>query len=50
MKKKFITIYILFFILFSLNVHSVEFDVKAKTAILQDLPVSGVIIKILDLK
>ena len=36
MKKKFITIYILFFTLFSLNVHSAEFDVKAKTAILQD--------------
>ena len=36
MKKKFITIYILFLTLFSLNVHSAEFDVKAKTAILQD--------------
>tara|TARA_B100000965_G_scaffold139798_1_gene116383 strand:+ start:521 stop:1678 length:1158 start_codon:yes stop_codon:yes gene_type:complete len=36
MKKKFIAIYILFFTLFPLSAYSIEFDVKAKTAILQD--------------
>ncbi|MDC0054528.1 D-alanyl-D-alanine carboxypeptidase [Candidatus Pelagibacter sp.] len=36
MKKKFITIYILFFTLISLNSYSLEFNVNAKTAILQD--------------
>jgi len=36
MKKKLLRTLILFFIIFCSKVHSVEFDVKAKTAILQD--------------
>ena len=36
MKKKFITILILFFNLFYTSVHSTNFDIKANTAILQD--------------
>ena len=36
MKKKFITILILFFNLFCTSVYSTNFDIKANTAILQD--------------
>ena len=34
--KKFLITFALFFSIFSLNVSSSEFDIKAKTAILQD--------------
>ena len=36
MNKKLLTIFILFFAIFSSRVNSVEFDINAKTVILQD--------------